>query len=128
MSRRARALPPRSREGTSRARSRPRFRARPRTRAARTAGPSCGELLEEPEIVLVEQADVVDAVFQHRDAFDAGAEGESRIAFGVVADGLEQRGVNHSAAEDLQPARVLADRTAFAAAALAADIDLGARL
>src|SRR6185436_6091714 len=118
---------PQSRGATSRGRSRPRPRARPRTRGARRGGPSCRELLEEAEVVLVEQPDVVHAILEHRDALDAGAEREAGVALRVVADGFEYRRMNHAAAEDLQPAGVLADGAAVAAATLAADVHLGAR-
>ena len=70
------------------------------------------ELLEEAQVVLVEQADVVDAVLQHRDALDAEAEREAGDLLGVVADGFEHRRVHHAAAEDLEPAGVLADAAA----------------
>jgi hypothetical protein len=41
-----------------------------------------GELAQEARVVVVEVADVVDAVDQHRDAFEAEAEGEARPSFG----------------------------------------------
>ena len=47
---------------------------------------------------------------------------------GVVADRLEHRGVHHAAAEDLDPAGLLAHRAAGAVALPAADVDFGARL
>ena len=72
------------------------------------------KLLQETKIVFVEQPDVIDAVLQHGDALDAHAEREAGVALGVVADGFEDRGVHHAAAADLEPARPLADRAAFA--------------
>ena len=87
-----------------------------------------GELLQEAQVVLVEQPDVVDAVLQHRDALHADAEREPGDLLRVVADGFEHRRVDHAAAENLEPAGVLADAAARAAAALAADVDLRARL
>ena len=48
--------------------------ARPPARAARRPGPSQRELLQEAQVVLVEQADVLDAVHQQREPLDADAE------------------------------------------------------
>ena len=103
-----------------RARSPPACRARRRTRAARRARTfirRMRELLEEAQVVLVEQADVVDAVLQHRDALDAHAEREAGDLLRVVADRFEDRRMHHAAAEDLEPAGLLADAAARAAAA-----------
>src|SRR5262252_2141387 len=86
------------------------------------------ELLEEAEIVLVEQADVFDLVLEDRDALDADAPGEARVAFGVVADGFEHRRMHHAAAADLDPPGPLAHRAARAVALPAAQVDFGARL
>src|SRR5687767_1802279 len=72
------------------------------TRIFTPAGPGSCELLEEPQVVLVEQADVVDAVADHGHAVDPEAEGEAGDHLGVVDDtaeprvhGLEHRGVDH---------------------------------
>ena len=66
----------------------------------------CGglELIQEPQVVFVEQADVGDAVFAHSEAFDAEAEGPAGVFFAVDADGVEDVGVNHAAAAHLDPA------------------------
>src|SRR5712664_868492 len=86
------------------------------------------ELLQEPQIVFVEQPDVVDAVLQHGHALEPEAERETGNLLRVVADGLEDGRMHHAAAEDLEPPRVLAGPAARAGAALATDVDLGARL
>src|SRR5437867_3127418 len=86
------------------------------------------ELLQEPQIVFVEQPDVVDAVLQHGDALEPEAERETGDLLRVVADGLEDGWMHHAAAKDLEPPRVLAGPAARAGAALATDVDLGARL
>ena len=39
------------------------------------------KLLQKPHIVFRKKADVIDVVLQHRDAFDAHAEGKARILF-----------------------------------------------
>jgi len=96
-----------------------------------------GELFEEAHIAGVEVADVGDAVEHHRDALDTHAEGKAGDLFGVVGvvgwvyfsalcgDGGEDGGVNHAAAEELDPAGVLALAAAGAAAEDAADLDVG---
>ena len=68
---------------------------------------------------------VINFVFEHGDTFDAHAEGEARIFLRIDAVGLQYVGVDHAAAQNLQPARALADRTALAAAEVARDVDLG---
>src|SRR3954468_17234417 len=77
----------------------------------RTA-PSC-ELLQKPHIPREQQADVADAVLHHRDAVQAHAEGEAGDLIRVVGGLLfpyeaEDRGVHHAAAEQFNPAGVLA--------------------
>ena len=81
------------------------------------------ELAQESQVVVEEQADVVDSVLQHGNAFDAQPEGEAGVGFRVVADGLEDRGMDHAGAQDLEPAGGLADPAAVAAAHDAFDID-----
>src|SRR6266571_1648211 len=89
---------------------------------------SPGELGQEPQIVLVEQADVVDSVLQHGDPLDPEPEGEAGVPLGVVADLLEHRGVHHARAAHLDEARALAAAASVALAEDAGDVVLGARL
>ena len=86
------------------------------------------ELLEELQVVLKHQADVVDAVLQHGDALDADAEGETGVLVRVDVAVLEDFAVDDAAAQHLDPAGVLAQGAALAAALKAADIDLHAGL
>ena len=75
------------------------------------------ELLEEAHVVVEVQAQVGDAVAQHRDPLDAHPEREAGDALGVVAvlaHVLEDVRVDHAGAEDLEPARALAQRAARA--------------
>jgi hypothetical protein len=80
------------------------------------------KLLQKPRVVFVEEADVVDAVTDHRDAFDAEAERPAGPDFRVVADVLEDLGVHHAAAGDLKPF------LAHLARQRAAEVDLEAGL
>src|SRR6266581_786489 len=83
---------------------------------------SPGELGQEPQIVLVEQADVVDSVLQHGDPLDPEPEGEAGVPLGVVADILEHRRMHHAAAADLDPSAALAGTAARSPAEDAGDV------
>ena len=67
-------------------------------------------------------------VAQHREALDAHAEGVALPARRVDAAGGQHVRVHHAAAEDLEPAGLLADAAAGAVAEHALDVDLGRRL
>ena len=86
------------------------------------------ELLEESLVVLGEETQVVDAVFQVGDALHAHAESIAGVDIGVDAAGSEVVRVYHATAEDLHPSRVLAEVAAFAAADVTGDIHLSTRL
>ena len=77
------------------------------------------KLLQELQVVLEEQAQVVDAVFQHGDAFHTHAEGETGVFFWVDAAGSEDVGVAHATTQDFNPTCVLADVAALATADVA---------
>src|SRR4030042_48108 len=72
------------------------------------------ELLQETQIVGVEDANILDPVAEHGDAFDAHTEGEARVPFGIVADLSQDLRMDHTAAQDLQPAGVSAGTAALA--------------
>src|SRR3989338_1159721 len=86
------------------------------------------ELLEEAQIALVEQAQVVHAVAQHRQAFHAQAERETEIFFAVDVDMLQHVRVHHAAAQHLQPPGVAAHATSGAVTHHAGDIHFRRRL
>src|SRR5574341_2691936 len=101
---------------------------------ARGRGPS-RELLQEAQVVSVEEPDVVDSVLDHGHALDAEAEGEARHLLGVVhglsqplVDRLEDGGVDHPRAEDLEPAGPLAHPAPPPPAGRAAQVRLDRRL
>src|SRR5690606_8018750 len=66
--------------------------------------PGSGELPQEAAVVFEEAAQVVDAVAQHGQAFNAQAEGEAGVALGVDADVAQHVRMHHAAAQHLQPA------------------------
>jgi len=82
------------------------------------------KLFQELQVVLEEQPQVVDAIFQHGDALHTHAEGEARVLLRVDAAGNEDVGVAHAATQNLNPTRVLADVAAFAATNVARDVHL----
>ena len=62
------------------------------------------ELFEEAQVVFEEQADVVDAVFQHGDALYAEAECEPGPFFCIVIDEFEYCRVDHACSKNFYPA------------------------
>src|SRR5262249_18877562 len=86
------------------------------------------KLLEESKVVFEEQSNVRDLMTEDRDAFDADAPGEARVPLRVVADGLEDRRMDHAASTQLDPAGLLAHRASASAALPAAHVELCARL
>src|SRR5262249_49243100 len=104
----------------------PRARSRSRpSRATRTAGPSSAahELVEEAEVVLEEQAQVVDPVPEHRDALGTHPEREALVPLRVQAPVAERDRVDHPGSQDRHPAAAAAGRTADAAADQALDVE-----
>ena len=66
---------------------------------------------------------VVDAVFQHCDAFRAHAKGEPGVFPGVVAHALQDLGMDHSGAQNLDPSAVPADTATVAVAVTGKTVD-----
>ncbi len=64
---------------------------------------SSGKLPEESQVVLVEVADVIDAVEHHGEALEAHAEGVAGPGRGIIANGLIHGWVDHAAAADFNP-------------------------
>ena len=87
-----------------------------------------GELLQKPHIILGIQAQVVDAVFELADAFDAHAECKAGVFVAVDAKILQHFRMHHAAAQDLHPAGMFADAAAAAAADAAIDVHFRAGL
>src|SRR5690606_12166317 len=84
--------------------------------------PASAELLQEPQIVLEEQAQVIHAITQHRQPVDAHAEGIGGVALAVDAARSQHIRMHHAAAEHLDPAGLLAQAAAGAAAFDAGDV------
>ena len=72
------------------------------------------------------QTQVVDAVFQLANSFDAHAECKAGVFIGIDSEILQHFRMHHSAAEYLHPTAVLAYITTCAAADQAADVHFGA--
>ena len=84
--------------------------------------------MQESNVVLIEQTDIVDLEAAHNHTLQTDAEGVAGVFIRVDAAHLKHLGVNHAAAEDLDPALALAERAAFTVAAVALDIHLRRRL
>ena len=83
------------------------------------------EFVEESVVVLAEEAQVLDLVFEVGDTLDTHAEGKAGIFFRVDAAGVGHGRVDHAAAEDFDPAGAFAERAALAATKVTADIHFG---
>src|SRR4051794_9018625 len=91
------------------------------------------ELIQKPHIPGIELADLADAVLHHCDPFHAHAESKTGDYFGVIGRLLLRRegehgGIDHSAAQQLDPAGLLALPAAFSAAKDATDLHVGTGL
>src|SRR5262245_15425959 len=82
-------------------------RLRPSDAGAKPESAKLSELLQKPQIVRPELADIVDVVVEHGDAFGAHAEGEAGVDGRVVAAVVQHHRVYHARAGDLQPAGAL---------------------
>src|SRR5258706_12341752 len=65
--------------------------------------PPSGELFQEPQIVLIKVANVIDAVEEHREALEAHAEGVAAPNLRIVADRVGHRRIHHAAAAYFDP-------------------------
>ena len=77
---------------------------------------SFSKLLQKPHIIAPEITDVANVPAHHGDAFRSHAKGKSTVDFRIITAIPQNVRVNHSASQDLQPAGVLADCAALAAA------------
>src|SRR5215203_3333879 len=85
---------------------------------------SSSELLEEPHVGIVQQADVGYRITQHRNAARPHAECPTRVFLRVDTNGVEHIRMNHARAENLHPSRVFARGTAGSVTQLALDVHL----
>ena len=86
------------------------------------------ELFEEADVVLEEEAQVLDAVLEHRDALDTHAQGETGVTVGIDAVQGQDIRVHHAASEDFKPSGSLAHIASLAVAEGTGDVHLGGRL
>src|SRR5215813_11399475 len=90
-------------------------------------GLQLSELLQEPDIIFVQQPDVIEPVPQRAQPIQPQSEGESAEFFGVNADGPQHVRVDHSRPAHFDPAGAFADAAAGAVAFEAGVINLRAR-
>src|SRR5438128_12475845 len=86
------------------------------------------ELLQEPQVGFVEQADVVDVVLQHRHPLDAETPGVAVPLGGVDASVAQHLRVHHAAPTHLEPPFVAAALASDPAADPTRHVELEARL
>lgn len=72
------------------------------------------EFVEEAHVILAEHAQVLDHIFQVGNAFHTQAEGIAAIDLAVNAAGLKHGRIHHTATQNLDPTRVLAETAALA--------------
>src|SRR3954471_3738460 len=87
-------------------------------------GTFISELLQHADVVLPEEAQVGEAVTEHRDALDAEAEGEAGPDVRVVADVGEHLRIDPAGSAHLDPAGVLAHRAALSIAQKTRHVEL----
>src|SRR6266481_4164282 len=66
------------------------------------------ELAEKAHVVLEKNLNIIDSVFQHSQAVDAEAEGETAAFLRVVVYKAVDRGIDHARAKEFDPGRALA--------------------
>ena len=73
------------------------------------------ELAEEADVVLGEETEVFDTIFEVRDTLYTHTERIAGIDFRINTTSLQHIRIHHTATEDLNPSGSLAERAAFAA-------------
>src|SRR5450756_1985300 len=90
--------------------------------------PVTSELTQEVQVIVVEHANVTNAVFDHGYPLDTPSKRKSLVDAGIVSDLPQDVLVDHARAAHLDPSGVFAGWTALATADGAGDCGLGARL
>src|SRR5262249_32726345 len=85
--------------------------------------PNLSKLFQEPYISVEEQLNVIHAVLQNRDAVRSHAKGEAAHLLGVVVHKTIHTGIDHAAAQNFDPAGLLAGAARFGATLSAASTD-----
>src|SRR5579862_2852264 len=86
------------------------------------------ELLQEPDVVIEQQSNIVDAVAEHSNALDPHAESIAAVTLFFIPNEIIDIGIDHAAAKDFEPAGLLAYPASFAFAKETCNIHLRARL
>src|SRR5215813_1837100 len=74
------------------------------------------KLLQEPDVIFVQQPDVIQPVFQRAQPIQSQSEREAGELFGIDRDGVQHVRVDHSRPAHLDPAGAFANTTAPASA------------
>src|SRR3979490_911609 len=86
------------------------------------------ELPQKPHVVLKIELQIVDVVFELRQPFDTQTEGEAGEMFRIIVHETVDGRIDHPRAEQLNPARLLADLATRASAEYARRVDFNRRL
>src|SRR5882724_8293712 len=87
--------------------------------------PRSRKLFEELQVVFEEQAQVIDAIAQHGEAIYPHAEGIALPTLAIDPRSVQHVWMNHPAAQDLQPAGLLANAASLAVAEHTLDMCYG---
>ena len=83
------------------------------------------ELAEEADVVLGEETEVFNAVLEVGNTLNTESESVAAEYLAVYSAGFEDIGIDHTAAEDFDPAGLFAEGASFAAAYMAGDVHFG---
>lgn len=86
------------------------------------------ELLQESGVVFVQKSHIINLIFQQCNTLQAHTKCETSVFFRVNAAHFKDMGVNHTAAQDLDPAGSFTETASFASALEAGNIHLCAWL
>jgi len=91
------------------------------------SGPDILELFEKTQIIIEENADIIDLVFQQGDALHPHAKGIAAVEIGIIIDETEDGWIDHTGSGDFEPSALFAETAALALAENAGKVIFSAR-
>lgn len=82
------------------------------------------KLFQKPDVIFIEQPEIIDAVFSHHKALEAHTKGKTAVNLRVDAAVCQNLGMHHAAAPKLNPAFPFAEAAAFTMAHKALGVHL----
>ena len=80
-------------------------------------------MVQESDVVFIKKTHIVNIEAEHNKPFKTNTESKAAVNLGVNASVFEHLRVNHSAAENFNPALALAHRAALSAAVEAGNVN-----